>query len=115
MRVLATTLLALACALAAVAAIPNPDDAIAISGIIQNRLHATDINVNMVEEKTYAIAYWRAGEGYAAGEALTKKNNGTWGIVKMTTGKFTAATLESLGVPEATAQALSADLKAAGS
>ncbi|HYL27719.1 MAG TPA: hypothetical protein VEW74_07775 [Candidatus Nitrosotalea sp.] len=115
MRILASIALALACVLAAVAAIPNPDDAIAISGIIQDRLHATDISVKMVQEKAYAIAYWSAGDGYGAGEALIKKTKSNWSIVEITTGKFTASRLEGLGVPAATAEALSADLKVAAS
>lgn len=114
MRNFAWVALALACAAPAAAAIPSPDDAIAISGIVQDRLKATDINVKMVEEKPYAIAFWSAGTGYAAGQALAKQSKSSWSIVKMTTGKFSGSALQSLGVPSSAANALAADLKVAG-
>lgn len=115
MRRFAWILLAFAFVAPAAAAMPGPDDAVAVSRIVQDRLNATDISVNMVEEKPYVVAYWKAGKGYAAGEALTKNGKNGWAIVKMTTGKLTdAATLESFGVPAATAKALVSDLKVAG-
>ncbi|HET6276114.1 MAG TPA: hypothetical protein VFE16_09325 [Candidatus Cybelea sp.] len=110
MRILASIILVLACFAPAAAAIPGPDDAIAISGIVQDRLKATDINVRIVEERPYAIAFWSGGKGYAAGEALTKKEKSGWTILKIASEKFTGATLLALGVPDSTAKALVADL-----
>jgi hypothetical protein len=114
MRIFSLIALMLACIAPAAAAIPGPDDAVAVSGIVQDRLKAADIDVKMVAEKPYIIAYWSADRNYAAGEALTKKTKTGWTIVKMTTGKFTEPALAALGVPESTAKALVADLKAAG-
>ena len=115
MRKFLWIVLALACVAPAAAEMPAPNDAVAVSGIVQDRLKATDISVNMVAEKPYAIAYWTAGAGYAAGEALAKHGENGWTIVKMTAGRFTnVATLEALGVPSATAKALISDLKVAG-
>ncbi len=113
MRIFAVVVLLLACAAPAAAEILGPDDAVAVSGIVQDRLNATDINVKMVGEKPYAIAYWSAGRNYAAGEALTKKGKGGWTIVKLTNGTFTDSALHALGVPEPTSKALVADLKRA--
>lgn len=93
---------------------PGPDDAVAVSGLVQDRLKATDIDVRMVEEKPYAIAFWSGGKNYSAGEALTKKAKSGWTIVKVSNAKFTDSTLVALGVPENTAKALVADLKVAG-
>ncbi len=95
----------------AVAEIPGPDDSVAVSGIVQDRLSATDIDVNMVAEQPYIIAYWSAGKNYAAGQALAKKSKSGWTIVKMTSGTFTGSALTALGVPDSTAKALVADLK----
>lgn len=113
MRIFAVVALLLACAAPAAAEILGPDDAVAVSGIVQDRLSATDIDVKMVGEKPYAIAYWSAGRNYAAGEALTKKGKSGWTIVKLTNGKFTDSALRALGVPEPTSKALVADLKRA--
>lgn len=113
MRIFVWIALVLACVAPAAAEIPGPDDAVAVSGIVQDRLKATDINVKMVAEKPYIIAYWSAGRNYAAGDALTKKGKSGWTIVKMTTGHFTGPALLALGVPESTAKALVADLKLA--
>ncbi len=113
MRTLASIALVLACIAPAAAEIPGPDDAVAVSGIIQDRLNATDINVQMVAEKPYLVAFWTAGKNYAAGQALTKKEKSGWTIVKMTNGKFTQSALAALGVPQSTAKALVADLKVA--
>ena len=97
----------------AAAAILGESDAVAVSEIVQDRLKATDINVHIVAEKPYAIAFWSAGGNYAAGEALTKKGKDGWTIVKVTSGKFTASALQALGIAESTAKALVADLKVA--
>ena len=104
----------LACVAPAAAEILGADDAVAVSGIVQDRLNATDIDVNMVAEKPYAISFWSAGKNYAACEALTKKNKSGWTIVKMTNGKFTDSALRALGVPGAASKALVADLKRTG-
>jgi hypothetical protein len=111
MRIFLWIALALACVAPAAAEIPGPDDAVAVSGIVQDRLKATDISVNMVEEKPYAIAFWNAGHGYAAGQALTRKSSSGWTIVKMTSTTFTGSALVGLGVPAATAKKLAGDLK----
>jgi hypothetical protein len=113
MRIFASIALVLACVAPAAAEIPGPDDAAAVSGIVQDRLNATDINFQMVAEKPYVIASWTSGKNYAAGQALAKKGKGGWTIVKTTNAKFTAAALTSLGVPAATVKALVADLKVA--
>ena len=114
MRIFAVLALALACAAPAYAAILNEQDAVALSGVVQERLNATDISMNMVAELPYAVAYWPAGKGYARGQALTKKSDGNWTIVKMATASFDASKLEKLGVPAAKAKALAVDLKRAG-
>ncbi|HEY1682027.1 MAG TPA: hypothetical protein VGF98_10360 [Candidatus Tumulicola sp.] len=114
MRVFAILALALVCAAPAAAAILNQSDAVALSEVVQERLNATDINVSMVAELPYAIAHWPAGNGYGGGQALTKKIDGNWTIVKMTNASFDASKLEKLGVPVAKAKALAADLKVAG-
>lgn len=114
MRFFALIALMLASVAPTAAAIPGPDDAVAVSAIVQDRLKATDIDVKMVAEKPYIVAYWSAGRNYAAGEALTKKSKSGWTIVKITSGKFTQQALAALGVPESTAKALVADLKVAG-
>jgi hypothetical protein len=106
MRILATIALVLACIAPAAAEIPGPDDAVAVSGMVQDRLSATDINVQMVEERPYVIAFWSAGKNYAAGQALANKGKSGWTIVKMTNGKFTQPALKALGVPASTAKAL---------
>ncbi len=113
MRIFATIALVLVCIAPAAAEIPGPDDAVAVSGMVQDRLSATDINVQMVEEKPYVIAFWSAGKNYAAGQALANKSKSGWTIVKMTNGKFTQSALAALGVPASTAKALVADLKVA--
>ena len=114
MRMTFAVALMLACVAPALAEIPGPDDAVAVSGIVQNRLKADDINVRMVAEKPYIVAFWSSGGNYAAGEALTKKGKSGWAILKMTNEKFTASDLEALGVPPPTAEALAADLRVAG-
>jgi hypothetical protein len=114
MRILAVLSLVLACAAPAVAAMPNPDDAIAVSGVVQHRLKAADISVSMVSELPYAVAYWKAGTGYSAGQALLKKGKSGWTIVTITNVKFNSVTLIEAGVPSATTKALIADLKVVG-
>jgi hypothetical protein len=114
MRLFAVSALALACAAPAAATILDQPDAVALSEAVQERLNATDISVNMVAELPYAIAYWPAGKGYGGGQALTKKSDGNWTVVKMTNASFDASKLEKLGVPAAKAKALAADLKKAG-
>jgi hypothetical protein len=114
MRLLMTLALAVVCSATTLAAIPNPDDAVAVSGIVQDRLKATDISVSMVSEPPYAVAYWKAGTGYSAGQALAKKSNGSWTIVQLSNIKFNKLFLQEAGVPPATAKALVHDLKVAG-
>ena len=90
----------------------GPEDAVAITAAVQGRLRVDDLDASMFAEKPYAVAFWGAGKSYGAGEALLKKNGTNWTIVKMTTGSLkNAATLESLGVPPAIAQALVKDLE----
>ncbi|HZY97948.1 MAG TPA: hypothetical protein VFE36_00100 [Candidatus Baltobacteraceae bacterium] len=101
---LATTLLG--------AAPLSPDDAVAITAAVQNQLHLDDLDASMFQEKPYAVAYWAAGKGHGAGQALLKKGTAGWTIVKITTGSLkTAGVLESLGVPATTAQGLIRDLE----
>jgi hypothetical protein len=114
MKIFASITLALACVAPAAAEIPGPDDAVAVSGMVQDRLNATDIDVHMVAEKPYIIAFWSSGHKYSAGQALTKKGQGGWTIVKMTSATFTGSSLQALGVPASTAKALVADLKRTG-
>jgi hypothetical protein len=114
MRIFAVLALVVACAVPATAAILDESNAVAVSEVVQQRLNATDINVSMVAELPYAIAHWPAGKTFGAGQALTKKIDGNWTIVKMTTASFDASKLEKLGVPAAKAKALAADLKVAG-
>jgi len=113
MRIFVLAALMMASIAPAAAEILGPDDAVAVSGLVQERLNATDIDVKMVGEKPYAIAYWSAGRNYAAGEALTKKSKSGWTIVKVTNGKFTESALHALGVPEPTSKVLMGDLKRA--
>jgi len=57
------------------------------------------------------VLQWHSGDGYSGGQALTKKNDAGWTIVRMTTGSLkNVALLESLGVPYATAAALANDI-----
>lgn len=114
MRTFVFVALVLASVAPAGAEILGADDAVAVSGIVQDRLKASDINVKMVAEKPYAIAFWNAGGNYTAGEALTKKGKTGWTIVKVTSGKFTDSALQNLGVPAPASKALVADLKRAG-
>ncbi|HEY1429954.1 MAG TPA: hypothetical protein VGF18_10295 [Candidatus Tumulicola sp.] len=114
MRIFAVFALVLACAAPAYAEILNEQDAVALSGVVQDRLAAQDINVHMVGELPYAIAYWPAGKGYGGGQALAKKSDGTWTVVKVTSASFDASKLKKLGVPDGKAKALIADLKVAG-
>jgi hypothetical protein len=114
MRILWTLCLALMCASPALAAILGPDDALAVSGIVQQRLKAADISVSMVSEPPYGVAYWKAGTGYSAGQALVKKSKSGWTIVSLSNIKFNHLSLQQLGVPQKTAEALVADLKVAG-
>lgn len=114
MRIFAVLALALVCAAPAAAAILDEQNAVALSGVVQERLNASDISINMVAELPYAIAYWPAGKGYGGGQALTKKSDGNWTIVKITNASFDASKLVKLGVPAAKAKALAADLKVAG-
>jgi hypothetical protein len=113
MRILYSIALILVCIAPAAAEIAGPDDAVAVSGIVQDRLNATDIDVKMVAEKPYIVAYWTSGKNYAAGHALMLKTKSGWTIVKMTSGTFTEPSLEALGVPVSNAKALVADLKLA--
>jgi hypothetical protein len=114
MRILWTLVLALTCSAVSLAAITNQDDAVAVSGILQDRLKANDISISMVSEPPYAVAYWKAGTGYSAGQALVKKSNGNWAIVTLSNIKFNKLLLQEAGVPQTTAKALVHDLKVAG-
>ncbi|MGA8534533.1 MAG: hypothetical protein WB615_10535 [Candidatus Tumulicola sp.] len=95
--------------------IPPEQDAVAISQLVQDNLKVADLDVSMVAEGNFAIAYWKAAGGHSAGEALARKKSGTWVIVRQTAGTLkNAQTLESLGVPATQAKALVADLARAG-
>lgn len=99
------------CASAAACPRPSEADAVATSGLVQSRLKVADFTTDMCQEKNYIVLQWQRGEGYAAGEALTKKSGANWTIVRMTSGSLKdAALLESFGVPAPTAKALANDL-----
>lgn len=100
------------CAVVLLAADPlSGPEADAITAAVQHKLAVKDFTTSMFEEKPYAVAFWDADSGYAAGEALLKKTKDDWVVIKMTTGSLKdAALLESLGVPAATAQAFVHDL-----
>ena len=99
----------------ALAAILPESDAVAVSQLVQDRLKANDLSVSFVSEGKFAIAFWKAADGHAAGEALARKNADGWTIVRQTSGTFkNARTLENLGVPTVQAKALVSDLVRVG-
>lgn len=87
-------------------------DAVNASEVVQHQLKVADLDASMAYEKPYMVMFWDASSEHGAGQALLKAGpNHSWTIVKMTTGSFkNAALLQSLGVPEATANALVKDL-----
>ena len=90
-------------------------DALAVTELVQDNLKVEDLDVSMVAEGNFAIAYWKAVGGHPAGEALAKKTLGSWVIVRQTAGTLKdVPTLEKLGVPASKAKALVADLVRAG-
>lgn len=90
---------------------PSEADAVAASGLVQERLKVADFTTDLCQEKNYIVMEWQRGEGYGPGQALAKKTGSNWTIVRMTTGSLKdVALLESLGVPAATAQALAKDI-----
>jgi hypothetical protein len=99
----------------AAAAILPEKDAVEVSGLVQESLKVDDLDVSFVSEGKFAIAFWKAANGHGAGEALARKNGGSWAIVRQTSGSLKSVkTLESLGVPEAQAKALVSDLTTVG-
>jgi hypothetical protein len=99
---------------------PSESDAVAVTEVVQDHLHAKDMSTYLFQEKNYIVATWDAAGGHAAGSALAKQTPGEtlsgWTIVRYTAGSLADATLlESLGVPAATAQALVKDLDRAKS
>ena len=99
----------------AIAAILRESDAVAITELMQERLKVDDLSVSFVSEGKFAIAFWKAADGHAAGEALARKNADDWTIVKQISGAFrNARMLEDLGVPAAQAKALVSDLATTG-
>ncbi|HXM06311.1 MAG TPA: hypothetical protein VN936_02545 [Candidatus Acidoferrum sp.] len=114
MRIIAVLALALICVAPASAKILGEQDAVAVSEVVQQRVKAADISVNMVAELPYAVAYWKAGTGFSAGQALLKKNDGDWTIVSLSNIKFNVLSLQQSGVSKTTAKALVADLKVVG-
>lgn len=90
-------------------------DAGEISGVVGDKLHADDFNCSMVGEPPYAVVYWKAGKGYAPGNALVEKTHLGWQLIELSkTSLKDAAALQGLGVPVKTAQALVADLNNVG-
>ncbi|HMF29353.1 MAG TPA: hypothetical protein VKE42_11310 [Candidatus Cybelea sp.] len=90
---------------------PSESDAVAATTLVQSRLNVSDFSADMCQVQNYIVLQWHAGDGYSAGQALTKKNGSSWSIVRMTTGSLKSVTLlESLGVPAATAAALANDI-----
>ena len=114
MKYFVAILAAIVLPIQAAATILPESDAVAISELVQERLKAHDLNVSFVAEGKFAIAFWKAADGHAGGEALAKKGADDWTIVSQTSGTYKAGTLESLGVPATQAKALVSDLKAAG-
>jgi hypothetical protein len=90
---------------------PSESDAVAATALVQSRLKVSDFSADMCQVKSYIVLQWHEGDGYSAGQALTKKDGSTWAIVRMTTGSLkNVALLESLGVPATTAAALADDI-----
>jgi hypothetical protein len=114
MRFLAALILCSAslCAVGAAACRhPSESDAVTVTGLVQSKLNVSDFSADMCQEKNYIVLQWHSGDGYSGGQALTKKNDAGWTIVRMTTGSLkNVALLESLGVPYATAAALANDI-----
>lgn len=99
----------------AMAAILPEKDAVAVSQLVQESLKVDDLSVSFVSEGKFAIAFWKAADGHAGGEALARKSAGGWVIVKQTSRTFKSAqTLVALGVPANQAKALVSDLATAG-
>ncbi|HTX60631.1 MAG TPA: hypothetical protein VMH02_13255 [Verrucomicrobiae bacterium] len=102
-------------AAAARSAVLPMTDAMAVSDLVNARLHTDELDTSMIAEMPYAIVYWKGGPGHAAGSALCKKSNGNWAVVAFgSTSLKNAGTLEHLGVPPQKAKALVADLVRAG-
>ncbi len=114
-------ILALAAILAApatgVAHILPMTDAMAVMDVVHAHLsNSDDLDIALVAEGTYAIAFWKAEKGHSAGAALVKNSSKGWTLVKMQSVPFTtAAQLEALGTSATVANALIADLKKQGS
>ena len=87
-------------------------DAMAVMDVVHEHLaHSDDLDISLVSEGVYAIAFWKAANGHPGGSSLLKKVASNWQLVKMQSTQFTAATeLQGLGVPATQAKALIADL-----
>jgi len=115
-RWLRVTLMAFALALAlpqvTAAKVLPMEDAMGVIDVVHAHLpNSGDLDVNLVGEPPYAIAWWSAEKGHAGGSALEKKVGKNWTLVKMISGTFAdASSLEALGVPASQANALIADL-----
>jgi hypothetical protein len=89
------------------------EDALAVSGLVNDRMHSDQLDKTFVGELPYAVTFWKAGAGHAAGAALLKKTSGTWAIVEIGSAPLdTASCLEHFGVPAVQAKALAADIRA---
>ena len=104
--------LAMAMPLAVEAKVLPMEDAMGVIDVVHAHLaHSDDLDINLVGEPPYAIAWWNAENGHAGGSALEKKSGKNWALVKMISGNFAdASSLEALGVPASQAIALIADL-----
>jgi len=109
----AICLLALCCGGIACAADPiSEDDAVAVTAVVQDHLKAKDLTDIIRREGQYAVAVWAAQSGVGPGEALLKKTQTGWILLRQDGSLRSAETLENLGVPPATAQKLVKDLAA---
>lgn len=88
-------------------------EAFAVLDIVHVKVpYHEDLDINLAGEANYAVAFWPAEHGHAAGSALLEKNAGKWSWIKLVSPGFKdAAALESLGVPAATAKALIGDMQ----
>jgi hypothetical protein len=106
-----------------VAFVPKPagakilpmDDAMAVSDAVHAHVANSDeLDLHLVGEGSYAVAFWKAEKGHGGGAALLKKTNGNWQLIEIVPQVFSdPSALDKLGVPPAQATALIADLQRA--
>jgi hypothetical protein len=91
-------------------------DAMAVIDVVHaNLANSEELDISLVAEGSYAVAFWKAEKGHTAGTALLKNTPKGWVLVKMRPTHFTAAAdLEALGVSTSVASALMTDLHKQG-